>query len=457
MIISKLIVHLHDLVSKFSEQTGSYGVDFTENKNFAEWSLTYNLIKIQYVLTKKESVLTPISTLFCRIYLGKNDTYFYHIPEIVEYLEPDNFKCYYFSYIESVERMDACFSVLASFLKENFDKINKLAQSEEMYNRIKEGKRQEMASLFTGDLPETDMEEFALSGYENYVLLIRYAGESGYRKFLCGYYEKGFKSYETVEKKGMLTNYEKRLLSFLRDNPIGYEFMPEECNSIINVKQLDAPSSEGLNIICAALVCEIVLGVFFALVILGINTILSVDSLYFVGMPWYEGFLLAGLPALFGGIAFRNYMRKYRQRDTYQKAKSYEGLMTPKWVEIVAKSLFFIMVSITLFLNLVLPFTSTSFYPQHMTYRDGNTLFSLEKNDFNYKEIKSVYYSEGIYNDFGEFIDRPSYLLEFKDGSVWDSDCICSIEEVEEYILPIIESNYEKIEIIEDRSVIIER
>lgn len=457
MIIPKLIKHLHDLVSDFSEQTGSFEIEFTENKTFAEWSLNYNLIKIQFVLTKKEKILCPISTMFCRIYLGKNDAYFYHLPELMEYLEPDNFKCYYFSYIESAERMEACFSVLASFLKENFAKINELAQNDELYVKAKEGKIQEMTSLFTGDSPDPDMEEFAINGYENYVLLIRYTGEGAYRQCLCGQYEKALKTYEKMERKGALTRYEKRLVSFLRNLPLGYEFMPEECNSIRIVKQLDAPSSEGLNIIITALVCEIVFGVFFALVILGINTVLSAESLYFVGMPWYEGFLLAGLPALFGGIAFRNYIRKYRQRDSYQKTKAYEVLMTPKWVEITARFLFFIAFVIMMFLNLVLPFASTVFYPQYMAYRDGDTLLPLEKNSFNYKDIKTVYYSEGIYNDFGEFIDRPSYLLEFEDGTVWDSDCLCSIEEVERFVLPIIENYYKEIEIIEDRNKFIDR
>ena len=111
MMIEKLIYYLHQLTARFAEQTHALAVDFMEDKKYAEWTITYNIIKIQFVLTKKEKLLCPIATLFCRVYFGKNDTYFYHLPELAEYLEPDAFKCYYFPYMESEQRLDACFEV----------------------------------------------------------------------------------------------------------------------------------------------------------------------------------------------------------------------------------------------------------------------------------------------------------------------------------------------------------
>ena len=448
MIIPTLINNLHKLVFDFSQQTNAIEVEFVENKKLAEWSVKYNIIKLQFVLTKKEKIACPISTLFCRVYLGKNEAFFYHLPELMEYLEPDNYKSYYFPYIESEERLEACFGVLAAFLKKYIATINALAKSTEKSELIKATKKEELIRIFTEKEPEKEMEEYFLSSYEELVLLLRNAGDGAYREFLCGNYEKAWKLYEEIDKKGKLTSYEKRLCVFLKERKEEYIALPEECNTLREVKKVASTSAESKAMLRAALVCELVFGSVFAGIVVMISAILSAGTVHYAGMPWYYAFVFAGIPAIFGGIAFRNGIGK--------PTDAFEKLLNPQWAENLAKLVFGITLPGMLLITVCTSFMSTRFYEENMTYEAGEDLLPINETTCYYADLKNVYYSEGLYNIYGDYIARPSYLLEFEDGTVWDSDGCTSVEVVEEHILPIIDDYYDEIRNIKASNEIIE-
>ena len=480
MLTPNLIPHLQTLIGAFCEQTEALGSVFTEDKKAAVWAVKYNVIKLEFVLIKKESILCPISTLFCRVYLGKNDVCFYHLPELMEFLEPENYKCYYFPYIESEKRMDACFRVLEAFLKKHLSAIQELAKSSPMSKKIKDAKLVDMATLFTTGAQETQqeqkleiktivlgaekpelelqpgIEDELLSSYERFVLLPRYLAEGPYRDFVLGNYDKSLKAYRKSLEKGQLTGYERRLVIFLEGLTSGYEALPKECETIRKVKAIDSPSQMGVSMILAALVMEVVFGMAYAGIVAVITAVLSEGTLYYAGMPWYCGFLFAGLPALFGGIAFRNMIRKRIQKENYEETIALEKLTNPPWVETLARSAFVLTLVGTLFINVCTSFMSARFYEDYMTYNDGEELLPIHTTTCKYADLENVYYSEGLYNDFGDYIARASYLLEFKDGTVWDSDGDASINEVEEHILPLMESYYDKINRVKARNEILQ-
>ena len=456
MRLLEQINHMHSLVADFAEQTGAISVEYVEDKRYAEWSVKYNIIKLQFVLTKKEKILCPIATLFCRIYLGKNEKHYYHLPELMEYLEPDDFQCYYFPYIESIERQTSCFAVLSTFLAKHISTINELAKSTEKSDKIKADKFAEVARLLEVKETEEEVLEYALSSYEAYVLLPRYVADGAYREFVFQKYDKALKLYEQMEKKGTLTQYEMRLVSFIKDLQTEYTALPEECNAIQKAKAWDSPSKEGLSILLMALVCELLFSILFSGVIIGINAVLSRETVYYVGMDWYYAFLWAGIPALFGGIALRNGVRRFLQKDIYEEGREFEKLTNPKWLDPVANGIFAFTFVGMLFMTVCMTCMSTRFYDEHMIYNTGESLIPVNTT-CNYEDLTKVYYSEGLYNDYGDYIERASYLLEFSDGSVWDSDGFTSVEVVESYVLPVLEEYYEQVEYIKERNELINR
>lgn len=439
--IKNLIAHCGKLIESFSKETGSFAVDFQENKKYAVWSMNYNLLKVQFVYTKKEKLLVPISTLFCRIYLGKNEEFFYHIPELIEYLDETDFRCYYFSYIESEERMEACFLRLALFLKKHMKKMNEIAMDSEKCAEIKEKKLSHIQRL-------------SMEG--EYVLLLRFTAEGAYREFLRGNYQKAIAQYEKMLEKKQLTAYEERLLIFLKELEEPYEALPKECDSVLEAKEFNGSLKDGMAYLLGAFVCEIVFGAIGCIVVLVISGILSRGSIAFFGAPWYAGLLGGGLPAIFGTIALRRPLAKITRRKNYKKAMEYDEILNSEKLYRFTYVVFAISVIFSIIATVSLSVCTTGFYKDHLTFHSGEEMISFQFDSCNYNDLKEVIYSEGVYNDYGDFIDRPSYLFIFSDGTVWDSDGFTSVEKVEKEILPIIEGYYNEIRTVESRNEYIE-
>lgn len=455
MITYELIQKLHICTREFANKTNALMVDFTDEKKRAIWSLKYNIIKLEFVLTKKEKIVCPKHTLFCRVYFGKNEMYYFHLPELMSYLEPDNFQCYYYPYIESTERLEACFAMLSDFLYRNYSRINELAKSTADCEKIKADKLTDMLSVYLSEDPEKDLEMDMWQLYEDFVLLLRYTGEGAYRSLLMGNDEVAFKQYAQMEKKGQLTAYEKRLYAFLQTEEGVYEILPDACNGLKRVKQWDNPNKEGLSILLMGLGCELVFGVIFSIIIVAINVVLGEGTVYYAGEPWVAGFLFAGLPAIFGGIAHRNLVRRFLEKDIFEDGLRVEKMINPGWVEPFARGVFVITFVGCFVVNIQVAFCATSFYDSYLSFDRNEDFFGREVAVCEYSELETVYYSEGLYNVYGDYIGRPSYLLKFRDGIVWDSDGYMEIEAFEKNVLPILEAYYDEIVQVEARNELI--
>lgn len=455
MITEELIKQLHVSTHEFANKTNALVVDFTEDKKRATWSLKYNIIKLEFVLTKKEKIVCPKHTLFCRVYLGKNEKYYYHIPELMQYLEPTNFHCYYYTYIDSAERLIVCFKELTEFLCRNYNKINKLAKNTEDNEKIQADKLADMLTVYLSEVPDPAVEADMWDLYETYELLFRYTGEGAYRQLLIGNEEAALKLYGQMEEKGLLTAYEKRLYEFLQKTEDPYEILPEQCNSLKDVKQWDNPSKEGLSVLLMGLACELVFGVIFSIIIAIINVVLSEQTVYYAGTPWGCGFIFAGVPAVFGGIAHRNLVRRFLERDTFEQGLRLEKMINPSWIEPFARIVFIITFVGCLVTNVQVAFLSTSFYDTYLAFDENEDFFIRETAECEYNKLEHVYYSKGLYNDFGDFIARPSYLLEFEGGTVWDSDGYMQVEDFEKNVLPLLTGYYDKIEYVDARNELI--
>lgn len=409
--------------------------------------MRYAITKVEFVFQKKESLVCPIATLFARIYLGKNEQVFYHIVELLEYLSDDDLQAHYYPYMESAERVEHCFGRLEDSLLRHLPKIHEIAKDTALCTEIKEKKMSEMPRLFTGMRVEASMEGAACREYET-VMLLRYTGEGPYRDIVCGDVARALKHYEKMEAKGQITNYEKRILKELKNGEIPV-LITEECNTVKVFSKNYSDRAQGKAILFAAFKMEAVLGIFFSLMIGGIYAYCSRDCLYYAGMQWYDGFLLAGLPAIFGAIAFRRGIR--------WKPDALEELVNPRWVEKFAHWAFGITLVLMLFFTFSVSMMHSRFYEEKLIFNDGEKLFPITFETCQYEDIQAVYYAKGVRNAFGEFIARPSYLILFEDGTLWDSDGCMEIEEAKTYVLEIIEGYYDEIFTVEEKNVLWER
>ena len=60
---------------------------------------------------------------------------------------------------------------------------------------------------------------------------------------------------------------------------------------------------------------------------------------------------------------------------------------------------------------------------------------------YKYEDVSDVYYISARYNENGDRIERPSYVIALKDGRKYDFYGTASIETTGEYVLPAFESH----------------
>jgi len=456
----KLIGLCNKLVEEFSGNTGSFPVDIEYVKNGTQWTLAYNIIKIQFVLTQKEKLMCPASTLFCRIYLGKNDEIYFHIPELIEYLDENDFKCYYFSYIESEERLEKCFRVLEMFLTKHFKRINEISINTKMYDLILEKKIDEVNRLEDikpekNDENEKEEDSEMLSRkidmFEKYVLIPRLAGEYAYREFMRGNYKKAIEIYQKSVAKNNHLTYEKRLLEFIKNLDEPYETILEECAAVLEMEKYVGTKAEGISAIKGMILGEVIFGCMCCVLFLIFNRIAGHDAAVYITAEWYWGLIVAGLPAVFGAIALRKTWAKILRQKDYQKALEFDSLINGNFVNKFSMIAFICSVMFAVFIFLQFVTCNTAFYEDRMEFDTEEKLISIQKDTYFYDDLKEVVYAKGLYNDYNEFIDRPSYLLIFENGAVWDSDIYTSVEVVEQEVLPLLDLYYEEIRVIEAR------
>ena len=73
--------------------------------------------------------------------------------------------------------------------------------------------------------------------------------------------------------------------------------------------------------------------------------------------------------------------------------------------------------------------------------KNSDKKYNIEDQD----EVKDLY-------EYGDYIDRPSYLFCFENGTVWDSDGYTSVKEIEEKIIPVLTHYVDTIQTIESRN-----
>ena len=84
-------------------------------------------------------------------------------------------------------------------------------------------------------------------------------------------------------------------------------------------------------------------------------------------------------------------------------------------------------------------------YEDRFVYNDGEKFLSFETETKYYKDITAVYHVDGLYNDFGDWIDRGFYIIVFNDGSTFNTDHCLYEDEARDGFLPVISDYYDEV------------
>lgn len=520
--INKLIKHADCIVSKFAKETNALDVELKNySPKVAIWEIRYNLIKIELVFKKKATIYNPMCTLFARIYLNKLKSNYFHIPEIIKYIDENDFKCYYFPYIESKERMEACMSVLLDFFYNNLHKIKELTSDFDNIKDLNDAKIKEVVSVgirakddeiseiinninrddFVEDvkvnqelieklikkwekrigakLDEEDREKLYnyfkvnINEYkkaeitkaiqdimglsEEAFFISRFTSEdNGYRAYLDGDYEKALKYYKKLNKRNKVTEYEKCLMRFIElliKEGKTYQAISDKCNAFNVYVKYNKKIEDKRAIFASFLICEAVCGTIFAMILWIYNMINSKGTLFYHGVKPVYGYLFGAITALFATFVFQRTLVYMFYNKNMSDIKRFDILTSKHREQWLYNILGIVALLIGIWLCVFIPRLNIKFYESYMIYGRENEedLVLFEDVKLYYKDINKMYYTQGVSNDYGDYIKRPSYVIEFKDGTYWDSDAFMDVEVMEEDVLPILDGYYDKIVRVKDR------
>lgn len=449
MKIGGLIDVCDKFMDEFCRKTDCEKTDFRENSKLAVWTVTSRLLKIEFVLTKKESTLVPAATLYSRIYLSMNDNRRLHIPEIIDELDENDFHCYYFPYIENEDKMKNCMKVFENFYGKHLPELQRIAYDDTRREKLYARKTEEYIS--TMKVSENDRENaeeiFDIYGDRNerYLILARYTRHDAYMDFLYGRYDKALKKYLKYDKKNNILEYEKRLTTFIFQLDAPYEALFPGCSDL--EKATDSVSGKtNMKIMLLSWLISFVMLLLFVPVTLLLRNYFSADTVaYMDADSLLMSFMFLTISAIFCGMVIRRPVCRIFFKKDQTGFLGYDDIVNGEKSNKFMNMVFEIVLILCFALNLWFSCMNIRCYEDKMIYTPAETFLSFETETRYYKDITGVYQVEGLYNDYGDWIDRSFYVICFNDGTRFNTDYYIDEEEAREDLLPVIEEYYDEL------------
>lgn len=394
------------------------------DKKYTTFTMLRRLIKLELVF-KRSSLGQLNNVLYCRVYPSKASELFYLLPEAFVELNVHDYRSTFFAMIENEERLEVCFRQLWSIIREHLPQIEEAAEKDllPLAREVSDDDIWERRMMF--QQPSFPREPFVINSY---------AGSAEYRKLLKGNNEKAVKRLEKLIAKGNAFEYQARLCEYLKTHP-GFSPMPEECNAL---KTADSAQKRGF---AKALIMFLAVFTAFSIIILAglliFQAVHSRGTLAYFGAPWYWAFILAGVPAIFGAIFFRKKLMKLLFPKSGAAMIERDAAANGPFTDKLAGGAFFASLGFTIAVFALICFPAIRVYENRLdASSEGNV---VNRETYMFEDIGEICHISARYNDYGERIERPSYVLIMKDGRQLDLDAGVTDEQAEEKLFPLLE------------------
>ena len=321
-----LAVRLRMLVDDYAEKNNLEKGKPYEKKGVIHYSVELEKIKLEFAYNKKSKANYPISTLSCRVYLDKNSSFFFEMPEIIDYINVLDYHCYYFPYIESEERMTACFNYIIDAIEYNIEAINGLSFLSYKYKKQKLEEINEVFDIQTSDFnlfsEESEKQAGDIDNYVSAFIIGRFTTGKAYLAYLNNDYETALSEYKKMDK---LTSYEKKLIKFIEEQVAPYQAVDLDCASILEVQKYT--SKEEFKYFGIAIAASI--GAFYLLFIiiqLLVNLHYHRTAVFTDAINPLLSSLWGIVPGIFAVIAFRYKIEALFRKDKKEANDFYDLL-----------------------------------------------------------------------------------------------------------------------------------
>lgn len=434
MLTNEFISLCKDYAEKCSHVLAQEAED---SKKVCKYKIFFHSHCVEFRYVKKESLYFKPSSLYCVIYLNKNSVVYYHLTDLIPYLECPSFQPCYFCCIESPERLNSCFDHLVDTLEHITSQLSSCLSKETALSEALFSSYQTIYALKETDLDFSKIEKpeeyeqsyfLSLQAMRDGYLFSRFSNFAPYALLLKNKPAKALKKYKQLDQKGKLLEYEKHLMNHIAASRKHALFVFDSpCVSSINAEKLLSPLSAVKSFLIVFAITSVLFCSCFALY----NFIISANALIVLSVPWYMGFICAGFCSVFGGIALLSHMPIPSKSLSKEQQKDLLKILVPKGVKKLTLITFALSLAFSIFLAVMMLIPNVRFYDEQIAFNDKN---------YRYNEINSVYYICARYNVYGDRINRGSYVILFDDQTSLDLDGSTTVARTKKEILPLLKS-----------------
>lgn len=432
MLSNEFISACKDFVKERSDVLGE---EIEDNRKVCKYKITFYNYVVEFRYVKKEANFFKSSALYCVLYLRKNSVIYYHLTDIIPFLENKTFKSCYFWHIENSERLKNCFKSLTATLENVTSQLKPFLLDDTVLLEALLNDYKMIYNLKEGDIDFSKIEDsddyahsffISLQNMRDGYIFSRYSNFAPYDLLLKNKVDKALVKYEKINQKNKLLEYEKHLIDHIvHSNGREFRAFDADCDTSAAAEKLANP----LTVLIEFLIVFTVSSIFFCGIFAIYNLIISVDTIVVLSAPWYIGFLCAGLCSVFGAIAMTANHPIPIKHLSKKEITDFTNILFSKGVKKFASASFIISLLVSVFFAFAILTSNVRFYDNEIKF---------EGKSFHYDDIDSVYYIEARYNIYDERIERGSYVILFDDKTSLDLDGFTSIEFAEKEVLPLL-------------------
>lgn len=406
-------------------------LEFARERKMEICTVYFRAAKIQLIYCRKWELLAPPSVLFARVSFSKNSPAFLHLPELIAYLGREDYRACYFPYLETPMRLEAAFGTLIGILDDYLPDLERMAVTGEGDDMIRRAQTLNFFDDREAPFEAAVEDETVYRRTTEYLdvmfecLMVGRFTMDAYESFVMGRWDQALKRYRKMDKSG-LSAYERGLIRFMEDSKNrGFRAMPPECSAHSGYQKASGTWKDLLGMLMLWMSVSAVL---CGLTILG-NGFLSRGTVFFFGMPWWFGMLLAPFPAVLAYAVFQKKILVWMKRQDEVAYVSMSEESHPILTRILRILLIASVVGCLGFTVYMLGMNER-FYPDHgvcLGEEGGKVAFS-------YSEIESLCFIESRYNVYGDRVNRGSWVIVLKDGVFFDLDGNASRKQQEQLV-----------------------
>lgn len=405
------------------------------------------IFKLEYKVNV--GMLLPKSLLEMRFMLktGKLPVE-YSIYDILDVIENEDFKCYTIPLINSEKQMISAIKYLSKTFLRYKNRIEKISQDNEKIGKLEKNVDDKINTLLNERVFKSGNVEYLTRILELYYIIdsSRYTNDV-YLNVLKGKYSAAIKRYKKTADR--LTMYEKRLIGYIKVNEIK-DILPDNLKTLENAKKLQGSFKEFLSMFLSWVVLTPLWSLVYLLVFALSYYVFNKNAIYttYSNVPYV--ILCAFLTAISSYYFFRKKVYKVFFRKKRKELLALDELENTKITnKFMLKFLQFI-IAVSLVFTVFIANTNLQFRENEII--NNLNLFSIKGEVVEYTDIEKIYKAKYITNDFSTKIYGDIYSLSLKNGEMLDLYYDLTSEEIQKYILPILEAKKIPQVVVEDLS-----